>query len=250
MSSDDLKFEIDGPEVHQRTVDAEAALDLFASYLELVRKAAEERGAELVFHGLEVKEKCLQIASLPSDGFAALVGARDVSAMLARQVPVPESLRKSIQGFRKRLKNFPQQIERTSVQVGESERLGLDVSWSEPQVGETRETFSGRAVVTRVGGKRPTVRLSSRLEPKEMTLDADKDLALRIAPFLYKEVEIDARVKRDEKGVITGGDLLNFEEVRDEDPTQAWRDFFRMAGDDWGNLRADEDEFNEEIGRG
>lgn len=248
MSSDDLKFEIDGPEVHQRTVNAEAALELFASYLALVRRAAEERGTQLAFHGLEVEEKCLRIASLPTDSIAALVGARDVSAMLARQSAVPESLQKSIQSFRKLLKNFPQKIERTTVQVGQSERLGLDVSWSEPQVGEFLETFSGRAVVTRVGGKRPTVRLSSRLELKEMTLDADKDLARRIASFLYKEVEIDARVKRDKKGAIIGGELLNFEEVRDEDPTQAWRDFFRTAGDEWGELSADE--MNEEIGRG
>ena len=45
MTDDDLKFEIDGPEVHQRTVDAEAMLDLCISYLALVRKAAKERGA-------------------------------------------------------------------------------------------------------------------------------------------------------------------------------------------------------------
>jgi hypothetical protein len=247
MPDEDLKFEIDGPDVHQRTVDAESALALFLSYLELVRKAAKERGAELAFHGLEVEEKCLRIASLPSDGLAALAGARDVSAMLARQMTVPYSLQKSITTFRRRLEQFPQRIDRTTVQVGRSERLEVEVSWNEPPVSTILETFSGRVIVKRVGGATPTVRLRSRLEPREMTLDAEKDLAEKIGAFLYKEVEVDARVRRDEKGMIVGGNLLDFEPVTDEDPTTAWGNFFREAGDEWGRMGADE--INEEIGR-
>lgn len=247
MEFDDLKFEIDGPEVHQRTVDAEAALGLFLSYLELVRKAAKERGAELTFQGLEVEEKCLRIAAVPSDTAAALASARDVSAMLARQTPVPDGLKKPLATFRRRLTTFPQQITRTSVQVGKWERLGVDVSWSEPPVGPTWETFSGRAHVERAGGKRPKVVLSSRLEPREMTLDAEKALAGRIAKYLYEEVEVDARVRRDGKGVIVGGELLDFEPVSAGDPTKEWGDFFRAAGGAHAEMGADE--INAEIGR-
>lgn len=247
MQDDDLKFEIDGPEVHQATVDAEAALALFLSYLELVRKAAKERGADLKFHGLKVEEKCLQLGAVPSDSVAALMGARDVSAMLAREMPIPSTLSKSVTSFRKRMSNFPQRIVRSSVQVGAWERVGVEVKWTEPKVVAIRESFFGRAIVTRVGGKKPTVRLSSRIEDKEMTLDIDKEMALKIAPFLYKEVDVDARVLRDAKGMIVGGDLLDFEPVTDEDPTRVWGDFLREAGGPPSGLSLEQ--LNEELGR-
>lgn len=248
MTDDELKFEIDGPEVHQRTVDAEAMLELFRSYLALVRKAAAERGVEVTFQGIGIEEKCIRMTSLPSDVGAAILGAEYVSAMLGRQAAVPESLKRDVTGFRKKLHNFPQQIDRTTVQVGSSGPLGVEISWEEPPVSMIKETFSGRCIVTRVGGTRPSVRLSSRLEPKEMTLSAEKDLATEIGAYVYKEVEVDARVWRDQNGVIVGGELIGFEPVTSEDPTKAWGDFLRAVGEEWGDMSADE--INEEIGRG
>jgi hypothetical protein len=248
MADDYLKFELDGPDVHQRTVDAEAMLALALSYLALVRKAAEERGAELTFEGIHFEEKCVQLISLPSDAPAALMGAIDVSAMLGRQAPVPDALKGDILKFRRQLRTFPQQIDRTTVWVGQSEPIGVAISWEEPPVTKTPETFSGRGIVTRVGGAKPTVRISSRLEPREMTLRAEKDLAKEIGASLYKEVEVEARVWRDESGLIVDGELVDFEPVTDADPTKAWGEVFRAVGDEYRDMSADE--INEELGRG
>lgn len=250
MPDDDLKFELDGPDVHKRTVDTEALLALFIGYLALVRKAAADRGAEVMFIGMDVEEKCVQLVATPSDTGAALIGASAVSDMLSHRAPTPESLKNDLRRFRSQIYNFPQQITRTTVKVGESGPIGVDISLEaeQPPAEMVAETFSGRAVVTRAGGSRPTVRLSSRLEPKEMTLVGEKDLIKAIGAHLYKEVEVDARVWRDESGVIVKGELVDFEPVTDGDPTEAWGAFFRAAGEEWSDMSADE--INEEIGRG
>jgi hypothetical protein len=109
------------------------------------------------------------------------------------------------------------------------------------------ESFYGRAIVTRVGGKKPTVRLSARIEDKEMTLDIAKEMALKIAPYLYKEVDVDARVFRDAKGLIVGGDLLDFEPVSDKDPTEVWKEALREGSGLRPGMSLEE--LQEELGR-
>ncbi|WP_309889634.1 hypothetical protein [Archangium sp.] len=248
MALDDLKFELDGPEIHRHSVDAESALSLFASYLALTRKLAKEQGVELTFHGLFVEEKCLQIAAIPSDLQAALMSAQSVSEMLARKRTVPQAVEQEFNSFQKKLLKFPQQITRTSVQVGGWAPIGLERAWTEPPTEELEETFSGRAIVTRVGGKTPSVRVSILTEPKEVTLKAEKELAEKIAPLLYKEVEIEARLKRDVNGAITSGTLENFYPLSDEDPTKAWKSFYQEVAREWDSVASLED-IAKELGR-
>ncbi|RUO94825.1 hypothetical protein D7Y11_02545 [Corallococcus sp. AB018] len=266
MNDENLKFEIDGPEVHKGTVDAEAALKLFLAYLELVRQAAGKRGADLKFHGLEVEEKCLRIGARPSNPEAALFGALEVSAMLSGDLSVPRTLAKPLKIFRGQVANFPQHIKSSSVQVGRLKPFDVHVSQEEwtkvqarpryltvatekaPAFVPVPESFSGRATVTSIGGGKPMVGLDARIERGEMTLNLTTDLALRIAPYLYKEVDVEARVIRDAKGGITEGELLDFDPVTDEDPTTAWGNFYREAsGGEFEGLSLDE--LNKELGR-
>jgi hypothetical protein len=247
MSDDNLKFEIDGPDVHLHSVDAEAALDLFSSFLALVRKTAEERGAKLTFTGIVAEEKCMRLGALPSDTTAAVVSSGIVSEMLARQMPIPSSLVRSVSSFRKKLNKFPQPIERTTIQVGRGAIFGIAVGWTEPPPPLPMETTSFRAYVERAGGKRPKVVLSSPIEDKEMTLTADKALAARIAKHLYEEVDVEALIRRNEKGVVVAGELLEFAPVPTGDLTEVWREALVRGG----GLRTGMslEELQEELGR-
>lgn len=247
MNDDNLKFEIDGPQVHKATVDAEAALNLFVTYLGLLRKVAKTRGTELTFHGLEVEEKCVRLGSYPSDPGAAQAGVLDVSAMLAAQLAIPTPVRAPLSKFQKLARDFPQAILRSSAQVGRWQPVLMRLDAPVAEFIPVAESFSGRAVLTRIGGKKPTVRLSSPIEEKEMTLNVEKDLAKKIAPFLYKEVDVDARVLRDEEGCIYDGDLLDFEPVSDRDPTSAWEESLREGMGLRSGMTLEE--LHEELGR-
>ncbi|WIG92732.1 hypothetical protein [Myxococcus sp. SDU36] len=247
MSDENLTFEIDGPEVHKATVDAEAALNLFVTYLGLIRKVAKARGTELTFHGLEVEEKCLRFGAAPSNPGAAQAGVLDISAMLANQLEIPNAIRTPLSKFQRQVREFPQTILRSSAQVGHWQPVILHFDTPVAEFTPVAESFSGRAIVTRVGGKKPTVRLMTRIEDKEMTLTLEKELATRIAPFLYKEVDIDARVFRDEEGHIADGNLLDFEPVSDGDPTAAWEEALREGMGPRSGLTLEE--LHEELGR-
>ncbi|WNG31046.1 hypothetical protein F0U62_48820 [Cystobacter fuscus] len=247
MTLDDLKFELDGPEIHRNSVDAESALGLFASYLALVRKVAKDQGLELTFHGLFVEEKCLQIAAIPSDLQAALMSSQSVGEMLARTRPVPHAAEQEFNNFQKKLLRFPQQITRTSVQVGKWAPISLERAWTEPPAEELEETFSGRATITRVGGRQPSVRVSIFTEPKEVTLRAEKELAAKIAAYLYKEVEIEARLMRDPSGAITKGSIEDFHPLSDEDPTKAWQSFYQQVAHEWDSVSVED--IAKELGR-
>jgi hypothetical protein len=103
-----------------------------------------------------------------------------------------------------------------------------------------------RAVPTRVGGRRPSVRLSIDTEPKEVTLDSTVELARLIGQYLYKGVEVEASIERDEEGRIVLGTLDAFEPVLDIDPTQAWQSFYRQSASGWDTV----EDIEKELDRG
>jgi hypothetical protein len=63
-------------------------------------------------------------------------------------------------------------------------------------------------------------------EGRDFSLDASKDDLRALGTQLYREVEIEAEVERDEHGEIAAGRVLGFAMVTDEEPADAWQNWF------------------------
>lgn len=54
-------LEIDGPGVTPATLDSVSALELVGAYLHLLRRVAQEHGADVEFRGVEIIDKCAAV---------------------------------------------------------------------------------------------------------------------------------------------------------------------------------------------
>ena len=98
-------------------------------------------------------------------------------------------------------------------------------------------TLAVRAKPIRAGGSRPAVRFQSASEEKAFTLLAGtEDMARKVGQHLYKQIDIVARVVRDEEGAVESGVLESFAPVGEEETTEAWRDWFESNGAEWNRV--------------
>jgi len=123
---------------------------------------------------------------------------------------------------------FPGDV-RAEVHVGKFEMLVESGELRHEQ--PLRELVTMRAELIRVGGIRPAVRLRS--DERDFSLEADKVTLRALGGYLYREIEFEAEVERDELGNIVDGRMTNYAVVGDDDPVDAWQRWFDENAADW-----------------
>lgn len=96
-----------------------------------------------------------------------------------------------------------------------------------------RELTTLRAKLLRVGGIRRAVRLRTG-DDRDFSLEASEDELRQLGACLYREIEIEAEVERDDHGNILDGRLLSFAVVDDErSAADAWQQWFDDNAGEW-----------------
>lgn len=221
-------LEIDGPGVSPKTVDAPALLEFAAAFFQLLKANADETAEPLSLTHVQVIDKCAAVIVMPDNLELARACADEAVRQVAGSDP-PKGAKELVGRVHSALRQLPSE-QRARVLIG---------SWLRHIVTELAATadpldsiLAIRATPIRVGGSRPAVRFRSHLE-RDFTLDTTREIARSIGAHLYREVEIEATVRRDADGSIGSGRLRSFEPVATGDPRPAWQEWFRsVAGDD------------------
>lgn len=212
---------LDGPDVSPEHVDVPAFLELAAAFFQLVRASAVELDTPIELKAIAVIDKCAAIA-VDTDSPAL---AKECAGLALVQIAHGGGAR-GMAGYVERARSVIRSLppeQHAEIIIGE---------WKKPilatpaKVAPLDEIVAGlRVRPIRVGGKKPAVRFDSLLE-EDFTLEAEPEKVREIAAYLYREVEIDARLSRDGDGNIDGGQLHEFVPVEDGDPRPAWREWF------------------------
>ena len=94
-----------------------------------------------------------------------------------------------------------------------------------------RELATFRGELLRVGGVRPAMRFRS--DERDFSLEASKEPLRQLGEHLYRQVEVEAEVERDELGNIIGGRVLEVAIVTEGDALNAWQQWFNENSGDW-----------------
>lgn len=225
---DDLVIEVDGEGVHLHTLDAPSVLELAVAYLQLLSKLADERGESIEFVGLMSAEKCGQLRTTPNDPELARLLVVDSSLLLGSHERPGYGLLGAVQRVRQARAALPTHYT-AYVKVRGFERVITSEAVS--RLDETPyATTSVRAELQRIGGSRPRAAFKSKAENRPFSIDVSKPQAERLAPYLYKTIDIVATVARDHEGNIETGRLIEFYAISDEDPRVAWSEFMKERG--------------------
>jgi hypothetical protein len=105
-----------------------------------------------------------------------------------------------------------------------------------------------RAHVESIGGKRPSIRLRSFSDNVTYTLRLSKQLAQQTSPYLYQDVDVEARVTRLMKGPdfpVIYGNVVDITPIPSTDPVEAWDEWYEKSGRPWDRI----DDVDGELGR-
>jgi hypothetical protein len=225
---DELVIEIDGEGVQLATLDAPAVLYLAVCYLDLLTRCAADRDETIEFRGLRAFEKCGSLGTHPTDPELARRSVLDASKLLGSWERPGRGLKIAVDRVRDARAALPPNY-RAVVKLGSVAR---DIS-AEPMSVVNQAPFattSLRARVERVGGASPRATFTSRSEAKKFHLDLkDQAQASDLGIYLYKTVDIVARVARDADGNIEDGLLREFYPVAGDSRTE-WADWFKESG--------------------
>jgi hypothetical protein len=228
LDDDDLVIEVDGEGVHLDSIDANGVLRLAVAYYDLLIRIANENGEELSFRGLKAVEKCAALGSRPSDVELARQSTVIGSRLLSTRERPPRGLGGAVESVRSECNALPLGYQaKVRIRGYESVISGEPDSHYMPA---PFGSLSVRAQVVRVGGIRPRATFKSKSEYRPFTLDIPLEEAARLGRHIYKTVDIVATVARDREGNIEQGRLKEFYPLSKEDPTNAWRDWFRESG--------------------
>lgn len=243
LLEDWILLEIDGSGVSPEQMDVRAALSLAHRYVDLVVALADDHAAELAFTGLQVVDKCVAFAFRANEPDLARRESKRAIRCVTGQEQPPKGAITATRELRIALQALPpEQVARIVYGTFQQELRRS----SPTQMERPFSRISLRATPVRVGGTRPAVRLESKSEDRPFTLDIDREGARLIGRFLYAEVDIEARVARDEEGFIECGSLIRFEPVTSDDATTAWRDWFAHHASEWDGIN----DLEAELGRG
>lgn len=238
-----LLVEIDGEHVGPTTIDSRVALALASAYVDLLMKVADEEGLEFSLTGLQIIDKCAAVAMKSSNYLLARSAAQDVAAMLHDPTNAPAGFGAYVERVDHALKELPEG-QQAKVSVGD---------WQAPlkRYNERRKvpsesTTSLRVEVLKAGGAKPAARFNSASEDKPFTLSVSKEWAILLGKYLYGEVQITARIRRDEDGNIESGNVQEVAPVESDDPETAWREWFENQRAAWREVG---DDIETELGR-
>ncbi len=222
---DRLMLELDGPGLEPGNVSPLKVLELAASFFSLVDGNAHAQGVTLELSGLEILNKCVAVAVRADN----LVLARRLADLSRHQISGREE---PPQGFRDHISRARAAMRHLS--AGETVRVQVG-AWSRPISSIESDLappldswLAVRAMPIRIGGKQPVVRLESALEDEPFSLRTTHEMARTLGPYLYRAIDIEARISRDFDGLVATGELVSFDPVdEDADPVEAWRGWYR-----------------------
>jgi hypothetical protein len=225
----EISLRLDGGDVHPHNVDPSLVLALASSYVDALRSLAATNDLELDLRGLQIRDRCVEIAF----GVSKLASARQAVQEVGHALASPERPRGAI-GAIDRLRDALSAIPVTmdvTVQAGAGWKRPLKLRQPE-EVVPALELVTLRATPLRAGGATPVVRFQAEHE-RDFSLTSGEDLARALGGYLYREVEIEAEIARDGAGTISGGRVLAFEPVESGDPVEAWDKWFQQSAGEW-----------------
>jgi hypothetical protein len=226
--SDELVIEVDGEGVHLATLDAPGVLNLASCYLDLLARCAADLDEMIEFRGLRAFENCGSLGTYPSDPELARRSVLDAARLLASRDRPGHGLKIAVDRVRQARAALPPHY-RAIVKFGS---IARDISPEPASVLDQTPyaTASLRARVQRVGGAFPRATFTSKSEAKVFHLDLrDHAQASDLGIYLYKTVDIVARVGRDPDGNIEEGVLREFYPVGGDSGSE-WADWFKESG--------------------
>jgi hypothetical protein len=170
----------------------------------------------------------------------AIERSRDHARQIEGKIPTPRGLTSVRERVQNAIRRMPS---------GMSVKLIAD-DWSAPVLVHTPKIepldslVSLRVNLIRVTGEPyPKIRLKSKLEKKRFSLVITKAQAQQLGPHILREIDIDARVRRDSGGYIADGKLLDFSPVDSEDDAATlWRAWYRENASEWDKVEDIESE--------
>lgn len=190
--SPEISLRLDGGDVHPHNVDPSLVLALASSYVDALRSLAVTSDLDLDLRGLQIRDRCVEIAFGVNKLGPARAAADEVSQALA-STERPRGAIGAIDRLRDALDSIPPAIHVT-VAAGGSWKRSLQVRTAE-EATPAFELVTLRAVPVRAGGATPVVRFQSDRE-NDFSLSADIDMARALGGQLYREVEIEAEISQ------------------------------------------------------
>lgn len=227
---------IDGPEAQPTTVEPLPILQLATSWFRFATKLAEVSGQAFKLRGIAIRDKCTGVASVPSNVRVAQAIAARSLRIIADDEAAPEGVEGLAEDLRGQVRGLSGRNFSVAVHVGD---------WSRPVLapapvtaGDTWERTELRVVPVRVGGRRPTATLVSRSEgPRAFTVALTEEAHARsLGANLYREVDVELRLCRNEEDVIKTGEVLAVHVLDDADPATSWRAWFKENAGEWDDV--------------
>ena len=226
---------LDGGDVHPHNVDPALVLALAGAYVDALRALAAAHDLSLDLRGLQIRDRCVEVAF----GVNKLTPAREAARQVDLALASPDRPRGAI-GAIDRLRDALAAVPPTvAVTVSAGQGWTRPLTLHAPEVAPPAlELVTLRVVPVRAGGADPVVRFHAEREA-DFSLSASEDLTRGLGSLLYREVEIEAEIARDAAGAINGGRVLAFEPVDSGDPVAAWDSWFKQSGGDWDDDAAE-----------
>jgi hypothetical protein len=240
--NDEFLVEFDGPGVNPDSLDTRRALEVAASYVDLVQAIALKENKAFTLQGLQVRNKCGALAARPSDAGLAQRSAQKANQYVSAGIEAPDGLQGKVKRVRRAVSDLPVNHV-AKVIVGPWANL-LKVETVEPPAFSNDATISLRAVPLSVGGKTKTkATLRSGSEEREFVLVITVDQAKQLGKFLYEPLDIVAKVRRADDGSIKEGHLLEIHPL--EGSRAAWKDWYKSSAEEWDSV----EDLEKELGR-
>lgn len=222
-----------GRRVSLETVGSVAALRIAATMFELAEVAAATHGEGLDLRGLELREGSAAIRSRTArDVEAALLAAQQATRWVRGADKAPPAAVRSVERARGALSKLTATESCRWELSGQRVDVSISVRADSPRV---TEVVRLRAKVLRAGGKDPTARLESPMEPAAFTLRGSEDKIRKLGEHLYRVVEVEAEIVRETEGDwrILGGKVLEvfgFDSISDAEALESW---LEAVNDQW-----------------
>lgn len=235
-----IALEVDGDGVSPDTVDVPTFLEAAAAFFSLVQGNAKEEHSHISLVGIRILDKCVAITSGSDRPDLSKFYAEKAHLQIEGKMPTPRGLTSIRERAQAAIRRMPSGISVKLIADGWSAPITIH----SPKIEPLDSLISLRVTLIRVTGEPyPRIRLKSKLEQKPFSLNITKPQAQQLGPHILRQIEIDARVRRDSDGHIADGKLLEFTPVDSgSDAASLWRTWYRENASEWDKVEDIESE--------
>ena len=180
--SPEISLRLDGEDVHPHNVDPSLVLALASSYVDALRSLAVTSDLDLDLRGLQIRDRCIEIAFGVNKLGPAREAASEVNQALA-STERPRGAVGAIDRLRDALGAIPPAIHVT-VAAGGNWKRSLQVRAAQ-DTSPALELVTLRAIPVRAGGATPVVRFQADRE-NDFSLSTTEDMARALGGHLYR----------------------------------------------------------------